>query len=127
MDTDKAIQDGIKQAVSHAILSAVDGPQRDAILATAVKGCLGGWEFNAAVKAIVHERVKVLAVELMATGRWDEEIRAALATSFADTIAAVRPALRETLIEALFGKATGDRYTSHAGLILQHMKVKDGG
>lgn len=112
------------EAVSNQVLAALEGPQRDAILAKGVAHALSGYEMKNAFAKLVQDRAAIIAAEVIASGAYDAQIRDAIQSSFAALVEKVPAAATEAIKLALFGKKhSGGSYdNSKPGLILEGLK-----
>ncbi len=119
---EKELKEAITTALAHTVLKELEGDKRDAILAEGIAKALDGWEAKAAYRKIVEDRAKAIAAEVIATGKYDEQIRAAVETGFLDAIAGLSEASKKAFQEAIFGKASTDGRYDNPGLVLRYMK-----
>jgi hypothetical protein len=118
---DDLYRESIKTALCDAILKAVNGPERDAILTSAVKQWLGEWQLKRAVEELVAVRAKQLAAELLNRGDFDAEICQALEAGFKEVLTGLPAAVAKTVRDALFGVEGKDSYSTRCGLVLRNL------
>lgn len=121
--TDKGIEEAVAKILADKIVEAMNGEHRDTILAKAVTQILTGYEIKRACEEAVTARVKKIAEEALASGKYDGVITTAIHEGFSKLLVQLPTAIQKTLTDALFGAKKGNsgRYDDTPGLILRHL------
>lgn len=122
MAIDDTMKEAVQTAVANAILDALNGPQRDAIIVESVKKFLGDWSFKRAIEEIISERAKEKAKEILASGAYDDSIDLAIRDGFDMLTNRIPAAVAKTIQDAMFGVVGKDSYSTKAGLMVKHLK-----
>ena len=121
MDANKIMESAISKAIADQILAAMDGPHREALLVKAIKDCIDGWEFKHAVEKVVGERCMIVAREIMASGKYDEEIKQAFEQGIAAMTQQLPQAIQLTIQGAFFGDRNSNGYGGNATTLGHHL------
>ena len=117
------MEEAFAKALADKVLEALDGPQRDGILAKGVAEALKGWEFKSACAKLIEERAKKKAAEIVESGVYDEQIAAAIRAAMDKILQTVEGAAKKCLLTALFGQKDDARgYGGNPGIILRHFE-----
>ena len=115
------LMQAVYDAVSLKVIESLDGQKRDAILARAVSKCLtDAYEIKHAAKEVIVARAKQIVMQEVETGKYDEQLTAAIRAGFANFIAKLPKAVEMMLTVGVSGeKADSSSYSrDKCGLLL---------
>lgn len=110
-DLNKTVLDAVRDGVALQIAEALSQTDKDSLVAKAIADMMGHSVVREMIQKKLLARVEQKAAEVIADGRFDQVIVAAVAEGFADSIARVKKAAEIALPLALCGPADVARST----------------
>ena len=93
--------------IAAKVLEALGGPERDAILAQAVKKSIEGWEFTTAIDKAVAAKAHEAAIEYLDQNEIRQTIRLAVYDALQVALQSLRPAMTQAFIASLAESQAG--------------------
>jgi len=118
---DEAMTKAIQTVIAAKIVEALDGPQRDAILAKAVTDSLAGYSFNRVLETMIEERAGRAAREMLESGRYDVEIGRAVASGLGGLIGELPDALRSAFLHSLHNPPNTSGYGASQSILAKYL------